>query len=112
MEREPGFCLGRSPDQPARLARRVSRKVSTPPESGGDGAWGRSTEYVKDTVERFSKDWFPILNPAAINVAGFSTGMEYPGIIFDGIDDKGKTLFWISRRRDRAYLVPHDRGIE
>ncbi len=22
--------------------------------------------------------------------------MEYPGIVFDGIDDKGKTLFWIS----------------
>jgi hypothetical protein len=67
-----------------------------PPESVGDGAWGRSTEYVKDTVERFSRDWFPYPYPSAINVAGFSTGMEYPGIIFDGIDDKGKTLFWIS----------------
>jgi hypothetical protein len=67
-----------------------------PPESIGDGAWGRSTEYVKDAVERFSTDWFPYPYPAAINVAGFSTGMEYPGIIFDGIDDKGKTLFWIS----------------
>jgi hypothetical protein len=67
-----------------------------PPESVGDEAWGRSTEYVKDAVERFSTDWFPYPYPAAINVAGFSTGMEYPGIIFDGIDDKGKTLFWIS----------------
>src|ERR1700691_4575328 len=67
-----------------------------PPESVGEGAWGRSTEYVKDTVERFSRDWFPYPYPAAITVAGFSTGMEYPGIIFDGIDDKGKTLFWIS----------------
>jgi hypothetical protein len=67
-----------------------------PPESVGDGAWGRSTEYVKDAVERFSADWFSYPYPAAINVAGFSTGMEYPGIIFDGIDDKGKTLFWIS----------------
>jgi hypothetical protein len=67
-----------------------------PPESVGDGAWGRSTEYVKDAVERFSTQWFPYPYPAAINVAGFSTGMEYPGIIFDGIDDKGKTLFWIS----------------
>jgi hypothetical protein len=67
-----------------------------PPESVGEDAWGRSTEYVKDAVERFSTDWFPYPYPAAINVAGFSTGMEYPGIIFDGIDDKGKTLFWIS----------------
>src|SRR3546814_4478564 len=25
-----------------------------------------------------------------------ATGMEYPGIVFDGIDDAGKELFWIS----------------
>ena len=67
-----------------------------PPESVGDDAWSRSTEYVKDTVERFSKQWYPYPWPAAINVAGFSTGMEYPGIVFDGIDDKGKVLFWIT----------------
>jgi hypothetical protein len=67
-----------------------------PPESGGDDGWGRSTEYMKDAVERFSKDWFPYPYPAAINVAGFSSGMEYPGIVFDSVDDKGKTLFWIS----------------
>jgi hypothetical protein len=67
-----------------------------PPESVGEDAWSRSSEYVKDAVERFSRDWFPYPYPAAINVAGFSTGMEYPGMIFDGIDDKGKVLFWIS----------------
>ena len=74
-----------------------------PPESVGDGAWSRSTEYVKDTVERFSKQWYPYPWPAAINVAGFSTGMEYPGIVFDGIDDKGKVLFWIT-----AHEIGHD----
>ena len=67
-----------------------------PTESAGDDAWGRSTEYVKHTVEQFSKQWFPYPYPAAINVAGFSEGMEYPGVVFDGIDDKGKTLFWIT----------------
>ena len=67
-----------------------------PPESAGDAAWGRSTEYLKDAVEHFSRDWLPYPYPAAINVAGFSEGMEYPGVIFDGIDDKGKTLFWIT----------------
>jgi hypothetical protein len=67
-----------------------------PPESAGEDAWSRSTEYVKDTVERFSRQLFPYPYPAAINVAGFSTGMEYPGIVFDGIEDKGKTLFWIT----------------
>ena len=28
--------------------------------------------------------------------AGPATGMEYPGIVFDGITDKAKTLFFIS----------------
>ena len=74
-----------------------------PPESVGDGAWSRSTEYVKDTVERFSRKWYPYPWPAAINVAGFSTGMEYPGIVFDGIEYKGKTLFWIT-----AHEIGHD----
>jgi hypothetical protein len=67
-----------------------------PPESAGDEAWGQSTAIIKHAVEQFSKKWFPYPYPAAINVAGFSTGMEYPGIVFDGIPDKGKQLFWIS----------------
>ncbi len=67
-----------------------------PSESVGDGAWGRSTEYLKDAVERFSAKWFPYPFPEAINVAGFSSGMEYPGVLFDGINDKGKQLFWIT----------------
>ena len=67
-----------------------------PPESVGEDAWSRSTEYMKHAVEHFSEKWFPYPWPAAINVAGFSTGMEYPGIVFDGITDKGKELFWIS----------------
>ena len=74
-----------------------------PPESAGDEGWGRSTEYVKDAVENFSRRWFPYPYPAAINVAGFSTGMEYPGIVFDGIEDQGKTLFWIT-----AHEIGHD----
>jgi hypothetical protein len=67
-----------------------------PPESVGPDAWDKSTEYVKDTVEHFSKQWFPYPWPAAISVAGFSTGMEYPGVVFDGITDKGGFLFWVT----------------
>lgn len=67
-----------------------------PAESQGNDRWGRSTEYVKDTVERMSQRWYPYPWPAAINVAGPSSGIEYPGIVFDGIDDAGKTLFWIT----------------
>jgi hypothetical protein len=36
-----------------------------PPESAGPGAWSRSTEYTKDTIERFSKHWYPYPWPAA-----------------------------------------------
>ncbi|HEY3937306.1 MAG TPA: M1 family metallopeptidase [Bryobacteraceae bacterium] len=74
-----------------------------PPESVGPDAWDRSTEYVKDTVEHFSKQWFPYPWPTAISVAGFSTGMEYPGMVFDGIKDKGPFLFWVT-----AHEIGHD----
>jgi len=67
-----------------------------PPESGGEGAWGRSTEYLKDSVEHFSRRWATYPYPNAINIAGGSSGMEYPGMAFDGIEDKGKALFWIT----------------
>ncbi|HEX5418971.1 MAG TPA: M1 family metallopeptidase, partial [Gammaproteobacteria bacterium] len=67
-----------------------------PPESGGKDAWGRSTEYVQQAVEQYSKRWFPFPYPAAINVAGPASGMEYPGIVFDGMSAKGKGLFWIT----------------
>src|SRR5580658_898785 len=67
-----------------------------PVESAGDEAWGRSTEYLKDAVEHFSQRWYPYPYPTAINIAGGTSGMEYPGMAFDGIEDKGKVLFWIT----------------
>ncbi len=67
-----------------------------PVESVGQEGWSRSTEYVKNAVENFSRRWFPFPYMRATNVAGFSTGMEYPGMAFDGIHDQGKTLFWIT----------------
>ena len=67
-----------------------------PVESAGDAAWGRSTEYTKDSVEHFSQRWFTYPYPTAWSIAGGSSGMEYPGMAFDGITDKGKALFWIT----------------
>jgi len=67
-----------------------------PVESAGEAAWGRSTEYLKHAVEEFSSRWYPYPYPAAVNVAGGSSGMEYPGVLFDGIEDKGKELFVIT----------------
>ncbi|MGZ3873977.1 MAG: M1 family metallopeptidase [Mucilaginibacter sp.] len=67
-----------------------------PVESAGDAAWGRATEYLKKSIEYFSEKWFVYPYPAAVNEAGIAGGMEYPGIVFDGITDKGKELYWVT----------------
>jgi hypothetical protein len=67
-----------------------------PVESAGDTAWGRSTEYLKASIEYFSKTWFVYPYPTAINEAGIAAGMEYPGILFDGMNDKTKELYWVT----------------
>jgi hypothetical protein len=67
-----------------------------PIESAGPEAWGRSTEYLKDSVERFSRHWGVYPYPTAVSVGGGVSGMEYPGLVFDGMEDKGKDLFWIT----------------
>ena len=49
-----------------------------PAESGGDGAWGRSTEYLKFAIEEFSRRWFPTPGRTRSTSAGRVGGMEYP----------------------------------
>jgi len=53
-----------------------------PEESAGRDGWGRSTEYVKHTIEINSQMWHEYTYPVAVNVAGNVGGMEYPGIVF------------------------------
>jgi hypothetical protein len=67
-----------------------------PVESAGEAAWGRATEYLKKSIEYFSEKWFVYPYPCAVNEAGIAGGMEYPGIVFDGITDKGKELYWVT----------------
>jgi hypothetical protein len=67
-----------------------------PVESYGEDRWSRSTEYLKGSIEHFSSKWYPYPYPVAINEAGIAGGMEYPGILFDAIDDKDKTLFFVT----------------
>jgi hypothetical protein len=67
-----------------------------PVESAGNDAWGRATEYLKKSIEYFSEKWFMYPYPVAINEAGIAGGMEYPGIVFDGINDKGAELYWVT----------------
>ena len=74
-----------------------------PVESAGDSAWNRATEYLKKSIEYFSAQWYVYPYPVAINEAGIAGGMEYPGIVFDAITDKGKDLYWVT-----AHEIGHD----
>jgi hypothetical protein len=53
-----------------------------PKESAGNDAWGRSTEYLKNSIEIYSKKYYEYPWNSAVNVSGVALGMEYPGIIF------------------------------
>ncbi len=64
-----------------------------PVEFSSDSAWGRSTEYLKSSIEFYSKTYYVFPYPAASNVAGRVNGMEYPGIIFCGMYGRDGNLF-------------------
>ncbi|HWZ16796.1 MAG TPA: M1 family metallopeptidase [Mucilaginibacter sp.] len=67
-----------------------------PVESDGNDAWGRSTEYVKKSIEYNSAKWFEFPYPAATAVAGIVGGMEYPGIVFCGYRAKKGGLWGVN----------------
>ncbi|HEY4323057.1 MAG TPA: M1 family metallopeptidase [Mucilaginibacter sp.] len=67
-----------------------------PVESDGNDAWGRSTEYVKKSIEFNSAKWFEFPYPAATAVAGIVGGMEYPGIVFCSFKSKGGRLWGVN----------------
>ena len=74
-----------------------------PAESAGDSAYGRSTEYVKSSIEIFSKDCYEYPWPVAINVGGPVGGQEYPGIVFCSSRARGKELWWVT-----SHEIGHD----
>jgi len=84
------------PNRPAHTDQIPLAQSVYPIEAAGDAAWGRSTEYVKDTVERMSARWYPYPWPNAISVCGPTGGMEYPGLVFDSADMTGKVLFFVT----------------
>lgn len=67
-----------------------------PVESDGPGAWGRSTEYIKKSLEFNSAKWFEYPYPNATAVAGIVGGMEYPGIVFCSYRSKGQGLWAVN----------------
>ncbi len=67
-----------------------------PVESDGVDAYGRSTEYVKKSIEFNSAKWFEFPYPNATVVAGITGGMEYPGIVFCGYKAKKASLWSVN----------------
>ncbi len=67
-----------------------------PVESNGNNGWERSTEYVKASMEGYSKRWFEYPYTSAVNVASNVGGMEYPGIVFCGYKAKGAGLWGVT----------------
>lgn len=67
-----------------------------PIEGKGMNAWSRSTEYVKGAIELYSSEWYGYTYPVATNVAGKVGGMEYPGIVFCGLDNQNGALWEVT----------------
>jgi len=67
-----------------------------PPEVAADTAWSRSTEYIKNSIEFNSKQWYEYTYPVATNVAGIVGGMEYPGIVFCGLTSSRGDLWSVT----------------
>lgn len=74
-----------------------------PVESMGDTAWGRSTEYLKASIEIYSKYFYEYPWNNAVSSAGITPGMEYPGMIFDEYTETTGRLWFLI-----AHEIGHD----
>ncbi|MGV3546601.1 MAG: M1 family metallopeptidase [Pedobacter sp.] len=72
-----------------------------PVESNGNDGYGRAVEYVKASIEHYSKMWLEYPYPMAVNVATNIGGMEYPGIVFCG---------WKAKKGDAWGVIDHEFG--
>ncbi|SFD50111.1 hypothetical protein SAMN05518672_102199 [Chitinophaga sp. CF118] len=64
-----------------------------PVESEKRNSWSRSAEYIKFTLQYFSRKWFAYPFNKAVNVASNLDGMEYPGMVFCSAKDTGN-MYW------------------
>ena len=62
----------------------------------GQSRWSRSTEYVKASIEHYSKTWFEFPYPNAVNVASNVGGMEYPGLSFCDYNESNNGLWEVT----------------
>ena len=77
-----------------------------PVESAKDNAWKRSTEFVKGSVEYYSRYLIPYSYPVAVNVAGIVAGMEYPGIVFCSYRASGGGLWGVTSHEFGHHWFP------
>jgi Peptidase family M1 domain len=81
--------------------RKALAMSSYPLESKGDTAWTRSTEYLKSSIEIYSKNFFEYPWNNAVSSAGITGGMEYPGMIFNNFQETRARLW---------FLIAHEIG--
>lgn len=62
--------------------RKCIAMAAYPAESSGNNSWGRATEYLKNSMEIYSNEYFEYPWNSATTVSGVALGMEYPGIVF------------------------------
>jgi hypothetical protein len=105
--RDVAFCAGKSLVWDAARVTLRSREASVlvmsvyPPESVGDAAWSRSTEYLQQSIGIYSGRFYQYPWNTAVSSAGPIDGMEYPGIIFNDYRQQ-KASLW--------FLISHEIG--
>jgi hypothetical protein len=75
--------------------RHVMAMSAYPRESIGDTAWSRATEYLKKSIEIYSRDFFEYPWNNAVNIGCAISGMEYPGMIFDDYKETKAPLWFV-----------------
>ncbi|MGZ3764866.1 MAG: M1 family metallopeptidase [Mucilaginibacter sp.] len=74
-----------------------------PAESKGHEKYGRAAQYLKRSIEFYSKNYFIYPWHSAFVVAGVALGMEYPGIVFCSYEIKNDDLW-----RDITHEMGHN----
>ncbi len=68
-----------------------------PMEAVGPNKWSRSTEYIKASVEIYSRILYNYTYPVATAVAtDYGGGMEYPGVVFNQMGEQGSELWFLA----------------
>jgi hypothetical protein len=75
--------------------RKALAQSAYPAESIGDTAWSRATEYLKYSMEIYSRDFFEYPWNNAVNIGSNITGMEYPGMIFNDYTSTKAPLWFV-----------------